>query len=82
MTAQTIRMFATAWCGDCWRAKRFLDSNNIQYEYIDINENPEAARIVERLNNGNRSVPTIVFPDGSFLVEPTDRELADKFDVT
>ena len=82
MTAQTIRMFATAWCGDCWRAKRFLDSNNIQYEYIDINENPEAARIVERLNNGNRSVPTIVFPDGSLLVEPSDGELAEKFDVT
>lgn len=75
-------MYATAWCGDCWRAKRFLDGNHIQYEYIDINSDPQGARIVERVNNGQRSVPTIIFPDGSVLVEPSNKQLAAKLDVT
>ena len=75
-------MYATAWCGDCFRAKRFLDTHDIAYDYIDINANPEGARIVEQTNNGSRSVPTIVFPDGSVLVEPSDRQLADKLNLT
>ncbi len=82
MTSQSIRMYATAWCGDCFRATRFLDTHAVNYEYIDINDDPEGARVVERVNNGNRSVPTIVFPDGSVLVEPSDRELADKLQLT
>lgn len=75
-------MYATAWCGDCFRAKRFLDTHAVEYEYIDINEDPEGARIVEQTNNGSRSVPTIIFPDGSVLVEPSDRELAEKLNLT
>ncbi len=77
-----IRMYATAWCGDCSRAKRFFETNGIVYEYIDINDDPAGARIVEQANNGNRSVPTIIFPDGSMLVEPSNQELASKLDVT
>lgn len=75
-------MYATAWCGDCFRAKRFLDTHEIAYDYIDINANPEGARIVEQTNNGSRSVPTIIFPNGSVLVEPSDRQLADKLNLT
>ena len=75
-------MYATAWCGDCFRAKRFLDMHEIAYDYIDINANPEGARIVEQTNNGSRSVPTIIFPNGSVLVEPSDRQLADKLNLT
>lgn len=78
MSENVIRMYATAWCGDCWRAKRYLDGEGIAYEYIDINEHPEGANVVEKHNQGNRSVPTIVFPDGSVLVEPSTRELAAK----
>jgi glutaredoxin-like protein len=76
-----IRMYATAWCGDCWRAKRVMDSHDITYELIDINEDPEAARVVEKTNNGNRSVPTIIFPDGSVLVEPSGDELKRKLQL-
>ena len=75
-------MYATAWCGDCFRAKRFFDSRGIAYDHIDINYDPEGARFVEQTNNGKRSVPTIVFPDGSLLVEPSNWELAAKLNVT
>jgi mycoredoxin len=56
-------------------AKHVLDSQQIAYEYIDIDLAPEAAEIVQRINGGFRSVPTILFPDGRVLVEPTRIEL-------
>lgn len=78
-TAEKITMYATTWCGDCRMAKRWFDSHNVTYDYINIEEDEAAAKIVERLNGGYKSVPTIVFPDGSVLVEPSPRELAAKF---
>lgn len=80
-TAEKIKMYATTWCGDCRFAKRWLDAHGIPYEYINIEEDESAAEIVLKVNKGARSVPTIVFPDGSVLVEPTARELAAKFSV-
>lgn len=77
-----IVMYGTPWCGDCFRARRFLDKRNIPYEYINIFTNRDAASIVEQINNGNRSVPTIVFPDGSTLTEPSNVELEARFDTT
>ena len=77
---ETIKIYATTWCGDCRRAKRWFDSQNIPYEYINIEEDERAARYVVRVNRGMQSVPTIVFPDGSILVEPGLRELAAKFE--
>jgi mycoredoxin len=74
-----IKMYATAWCGDCRMAKRWFDSHGIAYEYINIEEDDAAADYVVQVNRGRRSVPTIVFPDGSVLVEPSPRELAAKF---
>ena len=76
---QTIKMYVTTWCGDCRMAKRWFDAHGIAYESINIEENDRAAEYVKRVNRGYRSVPTIVFPDGSILVEPTPRELASKF---
>lgn len=76
---KTIKMYATNWCGDCRMAKRWLDSHGVSYEYINIEEDLKAAEYVVRINGGMRSVPTIVFPDGSILVEPSPRELASKF---
>ena len=75
---KTIKMYATPWCGDCRMAKRWFDSHGIPYEYINIAEDERAAAYVVRVNRGMRSVPTIVFPDGSILVEPRARELAAK----
>jgi mycoredoxin len=74
-----IKMFATTWCGDCRMARRWFDNRNIPYEYINIEEDEQAAEYVLRINKGAQSVPTIVFPDGSILVEPSARELAAKF---
>jgi mycoredoxin len=77
----TIKMFATTWCGDCRMAKRWLDSHNIPYEYINIEHDEQAAEYVMQVNRGMRTVPTIVFPDGSVLVEPSVRDLAAKFSM-
>ena len=76
---QIIKMYVTTWCGDCRMAKRWFDSHGISYESINIEEDDKAAEYVARVNRGYRSVPTIVFPDGSVLVEPSPRELASKF---
>ena len=70
-----IKVYATTWCGDCRMAKHVLESRAIAYEYIDIDLAPEAAELVQRINGGFRSVPTILFPDGRVLVEPTRIEL-------
>ena len=72
----TIRMYGANWCPDCRRAKTFFGEQRIHYDYIDIEQHPEAIAEVERINNGMRSIPTIVFPDGVVLVEPSETELA------
>ena len=76
---EKIKMYVTTWCGDCRFAKRWFDAHGIPYEVINIEEDENAAELVKRVNGGMRSVPTIVFPDGSVLVEPSARELAAKF---
>jgi thioredoxin reductase (NADPH) len=73
-----IRMYGANWCPDCRRAKAFFGEQRVHYEYIDLDLRPEAAEEVERINNGNRSIPTIIFPDGSILVEPSNAQLAAK----
>ena len=73
-----IKMYATTWCGDCRMAKRWLDAHGIPYDAINIETDERGAAEVLRINGGMRSVPTIVFPDGSVLVEPGARELAAK----
>ncbi|MBI4496894.1 MAG: hypothetical protein HY689_03205 [Chloroflexi bacterium] len=77
----TIIVYGTAWCGDCRRAKRVLDQRQVPYTWVDIDADRRAEAEVLRLNGGMRSVPTMVFPDGSVLVEPSDRELAARLDM-
>lgn len=74
-----ITVYGTTWCGDCRRAKLFLDTRKIGYDWVDIEEDAEAALKVMEINGGYRSVPTIMFEDGSILVEPSNAELAQKF---
>jgi len=76
-----IKLYGTSWCGGTRRARRMLDDNKIAYRWIDIEEDKEAGDFVEKTNNGFRSVPTILFPDGSLLVEPSDAELAEKLGI-
>jgi mycoredoxin len=78
-TGEKIKMYMTTWCGDCRFAKRWFDAHGIAYEAINIEEDENAAEEVRRVNGGQQSVPTIIFPDGSVLVEPGARELAAKF---
>lgn len=76
--SRQIVVYGATWCPDCRRAKQFFGENRIPYEWVDITDNPEAIAFVEQTNGGNRSIPTIVFPDGSILVEPSNAELAAK----
>ena len=71
-------IYGTPWCPDCRRSKQFLGEHRVPYDYIDIDQDPAAQAEVMRINRGNRSVPTIVFPDGSALTEPSNEELAGK----
>ncbi len=73
-----ILIYGTNWCPDCTRVRKFMDANNIAYVWINIKKDPSACAIVEKVNNGNQSVPTISWPDGSFLVEPSIKQLRDK----
>lgn len=73
-----ITVYGTTWCPDCRRAKQFLGEHRLPYDWVDIEQDPEAMAYVEEINEGKRVVPTIVFPDGSLLIEPSNAELADK----
>jgi mycoredoxin len=69
MTALT--MYSTPWCGYCHRLRGQLDREGIAYEVVDIEQVPEAASIVEQVNNGNQTVPTLVYADGSAHTNPS-----------
>ena len=71
-------MYGADWCGDCRRSKRFLDENKVGYNYIDVEADVSASDKVIEINGGMRSIPVIVFPDGSHLTEPSDNALRDK----
>jgi mycoredoxin len=73
-----IVMYTTAWCVDCWRTKQVMDSMQVEYTEVDITEDPDAAELVVRLNRGYRSVPTLIFPDGSVMTEPSRSALVEK----
>ena len=73
-----IVMYTTKYCSDCNRAKAFFEANNVPYLRVDIEGNAEATYFVMNINQGYQSVPTIVFPDGTILVEPNWEQLRAK----
>lgn len=75
-----ITIYGTSWCPDCIRAKKIFHKNDIEYSWVNISGDAEAQAYVEKVNQGCRSVPTIVFPDGDILVEPSNGELAIKLE--
>ena len=75
-----IKIYGTKWCGDTKRALRIFNERKVPYEWIDIDKDPEGEKLVKATNRGNRSVPTIFFPDGTVLVEPGNQELNEKLD--
>jgi mycoredoxin len=81
-TQQLFTMYSTEWCGSCKRLKYYFDTLGLKagkdYQEINIDENEEAAELVEKINDGYRSVPTLVFKDNTTLTEPTDLEVSSK----
>jgi thioredoxin reductase (NADPH) len=78
LTPETITLYGTSWCPDCKHSKQFFGEQRVPYHYVDIDSDPEAMAFVEKTNKGSRSIPTIVFPDGTVLVEPSNAQLAEK----
>ncbi|HMZ07892.1 MAG TPA: FAD-dependent oxidoreductase [Anaerolineales bacterium] len=78
MTESKITVYGAYWCPDCRRAKKFLGEQFIPFQWVDIEQDKEAEAFVLQKNSGKRIIPTIVFEDGSFLVEPSNAELAKK----
>lgn len=74
----TITMYGADWCGDCRRAKAYLTDNNIDFEYVNAEEVPEATDIILEHNGGVQRIPVIVFDDGTHLTEPTNDEIETK----
>jgi mycoredoxin len=75
---EEIKMFGTKSCPDCLRAKQVFSRHKVVYTWIDITEDEKACDYVRKVNGGYQSVPTILFPDGSVLVEPGNAELEKK----
>lgn len=73
-----IKIYGAPWCLDCNRVKKFLGQNTLNFESIDIENDPEGKAFVQQLNEGKPVIPTVVMPDGSVLVQPSNVELAQK----
>ena len=86
MTPQTpdagsVTMDSTTWCGYCRRLKSQLDSAGIGYTEVNIEEHPDAAALVEKVNGGNQVVPTLVFADGTAATNPSLAEVKSRLNL-
>jgi glutaredoxin len=77
---EKIVMYSTTWCPDCRRSRDFMTAHNVDHVEIDIGKDRDAFAFVEKLTRRVR-IPTIVFPDGTVMVEPSDEELSDKISL-
>jgi mycoredoxin len=77
-TTATFTMYSTPWCGYCHRLRSQLDREGVTYEVVDIEQHPEAADIVEQVNNGNQTVPTLVYSDGTAQTNPSLKQVQEK----
>jgi mycoredoxin len=76
----SFTMYTTPWCGYCHRLQGQLDREGIAYDVVDIEQHPAAAEIVESANNGNQTVPTLVFADGTAVTNPSLRQVKAKLE--
>lgn len=74
----SVTMYTTPWCGYCHRLKGQMDREGITYDVVDIEQQPDAAEIVERVNHGNQTVPTLVYADGSAQTNPSLAQVKEK----
>ena len=77
-TSGAFTMYSTPWCGYCHRLRAQLDREGIDYDVVNIEREPEAAELVMSVNGGNRTVPTLVFPDGTAQTNPSLAEVMAK----
>lgn len=82
MADANITVYGAPWCPDCKRAKQFLGEQRVPYNWVDIDQDEAGRNYVQQSNNGRQIIPTIVFEDGSLLVEPTNAELASKLGIS
>lgn len=75
MSGQSVTIYSTTWCGYCQRLKAQMGREGIAYTEVDIELDDIAAAMVEKVNGGNRTVPTLVFPDGSAASNPSIGEV-------
>ncbi len=78
----TIRVYGADWCPDCRRSKALLVQTSTEFEWIDTDTDTDGKALIRELQGAEPRIPTIVFDDGSFLVEPSDDDLAAKLGVT
>jgi mycoredoxin len=71
-------MYSTEWCGYCKRLKSQLNEIGITFDEVNIEEVPGTAEIVEKVNGGNRTVPTLVFSDGTAMTNPSAKQVQEK----
>jgi glutaredoxin-like protein len=81
MEHDTIKVYGTIWCGDCFRTKRILNHYKIDYQWINIDLDRDGKDFVRQVNQGSTVVPTIIFSDGSVLSEPSNAELLNKLGI-
>ena len=74
----SFTMYSTPWCGYCHRLKSQLDREGIVFDVVDIEQQPEAAELVESVNNGNQTVPTLVYSDGTARTNPSLAQVKEK----
>ena len=74
----TFTMYSTPWCGYCHRLKSQLDREGIPFEIVDIEQDPSAAGIAMKVNDGNQTVPTLVYSDGSAMTNPSLAQVKEK----
>ena len=74
----SFTMYTTPWCGYCNRLKSQLDREGIAYDVVDIEQTPEAVGIVESANGGNKTVPTLVYSDGTAQTNPSLAQVKEK----
>jgi mycoredoxin len=70
-SASTVTMYTTDWCGYCFRLKKMMQRESIDFAEVNIEHDAQAAELVMRANGGNRTVPTLVFADGTALTNPS-----------
>lgn len=74
----SFTMYSTEWCGYCKRLKSQLNEIGITFDEVNIEEVPGTAEIVEKVNGGNRTVPTLVFSDGTAMTNPSAKQVQEK----